>query len=183
MTTTEWTLDASDGELLVKTDVAGRAARMGHRLTIALTTWEATVTWTADEPAGVVLTADVDSLQVLRGEGGATPLLGPEKKVARSNALGVLQPDRFPQIRFHSDAISKTADGYRITGSLEIHGTDRECVVDLRVDDRGDTWQMASETEVRHSDFGMKPYSMFLGSMKVADAVTVLFTAEHAKNG
>ena len=32
-----WTLDASDGELLIHTGVDGRAARMGHRLTIVMT--------------------------------------------------------------------------------------------------------------------------------------------------
>ncbi len=182
MAVTEWTLDASNGELLVKTGVTGRAAKMGHRLTIAMKKWRATVRWDGGEPVGVELTAEVDSLEVLRGEGGVKALSGPEKKLARSNALGVLDADRFPQIRFQSSGIEKTGDGYRITGSLNIHGTDRECLVDLGVEDRGDVWRMSSESEVRHSDFGLKPYSMFLGSMKVEDAVTVLFAAEHAKD-
>ena len=39
MTVTVWKLDASDGQLLVKTGVAGRVAKMGHRLTIAMNTW------------------------------------------------------------------------------------------------------------------------------------------------
>ena len=45
-----WSLHAPDGELLLRTGVAGRAARMGHRLTIAMTRWQATVTWDGDEP-------------------------------------------------------------------------------------------------------------------------------------
>ena len=76
---TEWELDASDGQLLVKTGVTGRAARMGHRLTIAMNSWRATVSWAGDEPSAVDLEVDVDSLEVLRGEGGVTPLSGPEK--------------------------------------------------------------------------------------------------------
>ena len=36
MTARAWTLDASDGQLLVHTGVTGRAAKMGHRLTIAM---------------------------------------------------------------------------------------------------------------------------------------------------
>jgi polyisoprenoid-binding protein YceI len=183
VTAEEWTLDGSDGELLVKTGVTGRAARLGHRLTIGVTDWQATVKWARDQPVGVDLIADVDSLEVQRGEGGATPLTGPEKKLARSNALGVLDADRFPQLHFRSTGIEMADDGYRITGVLEIHGTDRECIVDLRVEDRGDRWRMSSETEVRQSDFGIKPYSMFLGSMKVADTVSVSFVAERAKDG
>ena len=37
------------------------------------------------------LTVDVDSLNVVRGEGGVTPLSGPEKMVVRRNALGVAE--------------------------------------------------------------------------------------------
>lgn len=181
MSAAAWNLDASDGELLVTTGVAGRAAKMGHRLTIAMTTWQATVQWSNGEPVGVDLTVDVDSLKVLRGEGGVKGLSGPEKALARSNALGVFDAAKFPQIRFQADDIEKTTGGYRLTGSLEIHGKSRKRVVDLRVEDLGDRWRMSCGAEVKHSEFGMKPYSMFLGSMKVVDEVTVSFTAEHAK--
>jgi hypothetical protein len=37
-----WSLDGSHGELLIRTGVAGRAAQMGHRLTIAMRGWRAT---------------------------------------------------------------------------------------------------------------------------------------------
>jgi hypothetical protein len=61
MTATEWTLDASDGRLLIHTGVTGRAAKMGHRLTIAMTTWLATAQWSGDELVEVELTVDVES--------------------------------------------------------------------------------------------------------------------------
>ena len=89
MTADVWRFDGSEGQLLVHTGVTGRAAKMGHRLTIAMDTWRATVKWTDGEPADVELTVAVDSLQVVRGEGGVTPLSGPEKALARSNALKV----------------------------------------------------------------------------------------------
>ena len=182
VTATVWKLDASDGQLLVKTGVAGRAAKMGHRLTIAMNTWQAAVQWSGGEPVGVDLTVEVSSLEVLRGEGGVKGLSGPEKALARSNALSVLDADKFPQIHFQADDIEKTDDVYRIAGTLEIHGKAREHVIDLRVEDLGDRWRMSCEAEVRHSEFGLKPYSMFLGSMKVVDTVTVSFTAERAKD-
>ncbi|MCH9702585.1 MAG: YceI family protein, partial [Actinomycetia bacterium] len=101
MTDARWKLDESAGELLVKTGVAGRAAKMGHRLTIAMDSWRAEVTWTADEPTEVDLTVDVDSLRVVRGEGGVKGLSGPEMTIVRSNAMKALHADRFPLIRFH----------------------------------------------------------------------------------
>ncbi|EPQ76561.1 MULTISPECIES: YceI family protein [Mycobacterium ulcerans group] len=178
-----WTLDASDGELLIGTGVAGRAAKMGHRLTIAMTRWQATVNWVADEPSAAELIVEVDSLEVLRGEGGVKGLSGPEKVLVRSNALKSLRADRFPRIEFSADAIEKTADGYRLSGALHIHGTSHQHVIDLHTDDLGDSWRMSTETAVRQSDYGVKPYSLLMGSLQVADEVTISFSAVRAKNG
>jgi polyisoprenoid-binding protein YceI len=160
----------------------GRAAKMGHRLTIAMNSWRATVRWSGSEPTAVELTIEVVSLQVLRGEGGVTPLSGPEKVLVRSNALKSLDAERFPQIRFQADDIEKTTDGYRLTGKLEIHGKARERVIDVRVEDLGNSWRISGQADVRQSDFGVKPYSLLMGSMKVVDNVTVSFTADRAKD-
>jgi polyisoprenoid-binding protein YceI len=182
VTATVWSLDASDGELLVHTGVTGRVAKMGHRLTIAMNSWQATVRWTGGEPVEVELTVEVDSLQVLRGKGGVTPLSGREKALARSHALKSLDADRFPHIRFQANDIEKTGDGYRLTGTLEIGGTARKRVIDLLVEDLGDSWRLSCEAVVRQSGFGVKPYSMLMGSMKVVDDVTVSFAAVRAKD-
>jgi len=180
--TDDWTLDESDGELLLHTGVAGRAARMGHRLTIAMTRWHATVTWADAEPAGMELVVETDSLEVLRGEGGVKALSGPEKSLARSNALKSLDAGRFPEIRFSAEAINKTEDGYRLIGKLHLRGKSREHTVDVRTEDCGNTWRMSAETSVRQSDYGVKPYSLLMGSVQVADDVGLSFTAAHAKD-
>ena len=177
-----WNLDQLDGELLVHTGVEGRAAKMGHRLTIAMNAWRATVGWARGEPAELELTVEVASLEVVGGEGGVTPLLGPEKTLARTNALKVLDAKRYPQIRFETADIAMSRDRYRLTGTLDIHGKQRDCVVDLAVEDLGDAWRMSCQAEVRHSEFGLKPYSMLMGSMKVAEIVTVSFIARRQKD-
>ncbi|MDT5009550.1 MAG: hypothetical protein QOH57_1167 [Mycobacterium sp.] len=177
-----WTLDGADGQLLITTGVAGRAARMGHRLTIAMNSWRAVVEWIDDKPSSVSLDVDVDSLEIVRGEGGVTALSGPEKALARSNALKTLDAKRFPAVRFRGDDMEATPDGYRLQGTLEIHGTVRPYIVELRVNESADAWAMTCEAQVRQSEFGVKTYSMFLGSMKVADEVTVAFAARRSKN-
>lgn len=176
-----WSLDGSDGELLIRTGVAGPAAAMGHRLSIAMRRWQATTHWDADEPVSAELTVDVGSLEVVRGEGGLTPLSGPEKVLVRSNALRSLNARQFPRITFAANAIEKTDGGYRLTGTLTIHGKTRKQTVDVRTDDLDDSWRLSSETTVRQSEFGIKPYSQLLGSLKVADDVTVSFSAQCAK--
>ncbi|OBI94122.1 S-adenosyl-L-methionine-dependent methyltransferase [Mycobacterium alsense] len=176
-----WTLTAADGELLIRTGVAGRAARMGHNLTIAMTRWEATVAWRDAEPVTAELTVEVDSLEVLRGEGGVKGLTGPEKALVKSNALKSLGANRYPEIRFAADDVDKTTRGYRLAGKLHIRGKSRRHVIDLRTEDLGDAWRMSAESGVRQTDFGVKPYSLLMGSLKVADEVKVSFTALRAK--
>lgn len=176
-----WTLAASDGELLIRTGVKGRAARMGHRLTIAMTRWEASVAWADAEPVTAELIVEIDSFEVLRGEGGVKGLSGPEKALVKSNALKSLGANRYPEIRFAADAIDKTGDGYRLAGKLHIRGKSRKHVIDLRTEDLGDSWRMSVESRVRQTDYGVKPYSLLMGSVQVVDEVSVSFTAVHPK--
>lgn len=177
-----WTLDPSDGELLLHTGVAGRAARMGHRLTVAMTRWQATVSWVGDEPDTAELAVQTNSLEVLRGEGGVKGLSGAEKALVRSNALKSLDANRFPEIRFLAHDIEKTGDGYRLNGTLHIRGKSRNHTIDLRTEDLGEAWRMSTESTVRQSDYGIKPFSLLMGSVQVADDVKVSFTALHAKD-
>ena len=176
-----WTLDAADGELLVSTGVAGRAAQLGHRLTIVMKRWQAAVSWAGGEPVSAELAVETDSLQVLRGDGGVKGLSGPEKAVVRSNALKAMGAGRYPELRYTADAIDRTGDGYRLTGKLQIRGESRTHVIDLRTEDFGESWRMSAQSTVRQSDYGVKPYSLLMGSVRVADDVTVSFTALRAK--
>lgn len=181
MAESSWSLTPADGELHILTGVDGRAAKMGHRLTIGMTSWQASVQWAGDDATSAELTIDVDSISVLSGEGGLTPLTGAEKGVCRSNALKSLDAKKFPQIRFTSTAIAKTADGYRLDGTLEIHGTSHPQSVDLNVADAGDTLELSARVPVKQTDFGVKPFSLMMGALKVADEVTIAFTAKRAK--
>ncbi|WKG03672.1 YceI family protein [Mycolicibacterium sp. HK-90] len=173
---TPWHLGPDAGELLLHTGVTGSAARMGHRLTIAMRSWQATVAWEEDRPSAVEVTVDLDSLEVLRGEGGMTPLSGAEKVLVRTNALKTLRAKRFPQAVFRSTDIARDDDAYRIVGDLEIAGHRAAQTVEVRVEAE-DPWRVSGQAQVRHGDFGIKQYSMLMGAMKVADEVRVTFAA------
>jgi len=147
-----------------------------------MTRWQATVSWAGAEPVAAELAVETDSFDVLRGEGGVKGLSGPEKTLVRSNALKSLDAGRFPEIRFTTETIDKTDDGYRLTGKLHIRGKSRQHVIDLRTEDLGDSWRMSAESGVRQTDYGVKPYSLLMGSVQVADDVTVSFAAVHAKD-
>lgn len=179
---TQWRFGPDDGDLLIRTGVGGRAAKMGHRLTLVLGEWQATVDWAGDEPVAVDFTVAVDSLQVVRGDGGVKALSGPEKNLVRSNALRSLDAGDFPTIRFAADTIDQTGDGYRLPGTLQIHGRPRDQVVEVQITDAGTQWQLSSNTAVRQSDFGVRPYSLLMGALQVADEVLVSWHARRAKD-
>lgn len=174
-----WTLSASDGELLLHTGVTGTAARVGHRLTIAMRSWDATMYWqghgASAQPVKAELTIDVNSFEVVRSEGGVTPLSGAEKALVRTNALKLLRARRFPQARFVSADFERDGDTVRMHGALEFFGQVRDHTLEVRIKDG----VVSGETVVRHSDYGIKQYSMLIGAMKVADDVRVTFRAEH----
>lgn len=186
MVDASWSLDSSSGELLIRTATAGPAAKMGHRLTIRMRSWQASVTWRGQEPVAAGLTVEVDSLEVLRGDGGVTPLTAPEKALARSNALKCLDARKFPEIRFATERIAKTDDGYRLVGALQIHGQQRPQTVDLTVKGGDEAtsgtvaeWAISARVPLIQSDFGVKPYSLMMGALKVADEVVVEFAGRH----
>lgn len=156
---------------------------MGHRLTIAMRRWRATVDWVGSRPVSAQLVVEADSLDVLRGEGGVKGLSGAEKDLVRANALKSLNANRFPEIHYTADDIDQVDGGYRLTGTLEIRGISRGHVIDLRTEDLGDSWRMSAETTVRQTDYDIKPYSLLLGSVQVADDVALSFTALHGKAG
>lgn len=169
---TQWNLGPDTGELLLRTGVTGSASRMGHRLTIAMRSWHATVEWDGEVPSSVEVTVDLDSLDVLRGEGGMTPLSGAEKVLIRSNALKTLRVKKSPQAVFRSTTIERSGSVVRIAGVLELAGHSGEQNVEVEVSDNS----VLGSAQVRHSDFGLKPYSMLMGAMKVADEVAVSLT-------
>ena len=129
-------LGPSDGRLIVTTGVTGPGSRMGHRLTIAMNLRQATVSWADD---GTVVSGTdggrgVARDRARRGRGHATVGAG-ESVGTLECAENPLEQPRFPTIAFRADEIDKTTDGYRLTGTLQIHGKTRPRVIDLRVED------------------------------------------------
>lgn len=154
---------------------------MGHRLAIAMTRWRATISRAGSRPVSAELVVEADSFEVLRGDGGVKGLSGTEKALVRSNALKSLSASRFPVIRYTADVIDEVDDGYRLTGTLEIRGESQDHVIDVHTEDLGDSWRLSVESTIRQSDYGIKPYSLLMGTVQVADEVSLTFSAVRAQ--
>ena len=53
----------------------------------------------------------------------------------------------------------------------------RPVTIELTADRSGPTVRLTADVELRQTDFGIKPFSLMAGSLKVADVVTVSLSA------
>jgi polyisoprenoid-binding protein YceI len=174
-------LGPGDGRVLVKTGREGLAARAGHDLTIEITRWSAQVTVPDAADGGVAaatLTAELDlgALAVREGTGGAKPLTDRDRKDIQGSArklLGEAAKASFASSRvIPSSAPSGASAGGAIEGTLTLLGRTRP--LRLQVTSPGPGHFRGSAT-VRQTDFGITPYSGFLGALKIKDEVAVEF--------
>ena len=163
-------MELTEGSVLVRTGVEGAASRMGHRLVLSVQTWSATVGLAAGQPVTVAFRADLTSLKVRSGSGGVTPLTPVDKQVILRNAVKTLDVSRYPEVVFDGEVLP----GYLVSGELTIHGRTQPLQAQIAIADG----RASAAIPVLQSDFGVKPYSLMLGQLKVADEVIVEIDAE-----
>jgi YceI-like protein len=182
-------LGPADGQVLVRTGREGLAARAGHDLVIEITRWSARATVPDAANGGVAaatLTAELDlsALVVRQGTGGAKPLTDRDRRDIQNTARKIL--GQAAVASFASSAVipSPSAPGAAaggalggaldgaIEGTLTLRGTSRP--LRLQVTSPGPGHFRGSAT-VRQTDFGITPYSGFLGALKLKDEVAVEF--------
>jgi polyisoprenoid-binding protein YceI len=167
-------LDTDRGRILLTTLRVGLAASAGHDLTIEPATWSGELEVGADAvPVSLEVRVDLSSLVVRDGTGGLKPLSDRDRREIAATARKVLATARHPDATFSATAFepaSPDQGGGVITGTLTLAGRSRPLRLTVRPSGPGGYVATASVTQ---SDFGIKPYTGFLGALKVADAVGV----------
>jgi polyisoprenoid-binding protein YceI len=96
----------------------------------------------------------------------------------QSTMLGpkVLDPEKYPEVHFKSSRIEQAGpQHYRVAGTLELHGAKREITLEVAGDADGIAGHYHGSTRLKQSDYGMKPISLFGGSVKVKDELELAF--------
>jgi polyisoprenoid-binding protein YceI len=147
------------------------AAQAGHDLTIEATRWSGELT-VGDDLAPTALEARIDmgALIVREGTGGIKPLTDRDRREIGATARKTLAADRNPESVFTATGFEPDAGGGTISGTLTLAGATRP--VTLKVSQTGQDRYRVTGSVVQ-SDYGIKPYSGFLGALKVRDAVSV----------
>ena len=163
------TLGPTNGTLTVNTKRTGAAAKAGHDLTLAVDDWSATLT-IGDDPSQSSLKVDAaaDSLRVVDGSGGVSPLGDKDKQ----NIKKTIDDDVLKRqgIQFRSTSVQGSNGRLSVQGDLTIVGRTSPITFDLLV---GDDGKLTASAVVKQTDWGMKPYSALFGALKVADDVEV----------
>jgi polyisoprenoid-binding protein YceI len=166
-------LGPDEGTLSVRTGRRGAAAMAGHDLLLHVTTWRGTLEVGEDSSlVGVALDADATSLRVREGTGGAKTLDDDD----RANIEQTIDDEvlKGHAIEFRSTSVHGDGAHVRVEGDLTLVGTARPLAFEVDVDEDG---VLRGSAVVRQSAWGMKPYSAFFGTLKVADEVEVSLEA------
>jgi polyisoprenoid-binding protein YceI len=170
------------GRVFLMTARDGLAAQAGHDLTIELGKWSAELEVADDHSAaGLTVRVDMNSLVVREGTGGVKPLTDRDRREIAVTARKALRVDQNPQAIFSAPAFKpEPGGGGALAGSLTLAGTTRP--LRLEVARTGPASYHATGS-VRQTDFGIKPYTAFLGALKVSDTVRVSVDVELPDGG
>lgn len=164
--------DASTAEVLVFTFKEGLLSPLAHDLKLRVTRFELDLDPAAN---GAALKAEAGSLVVVTAmkEGHETPNALPafakseiEKNIGSN---GVLATKRFGTITFSSTRVTTT----EVEGALTLHGVTKP-VCGQRVDTRT---HFTANFQIDQRDFGIKPYSAMLGTLRIRPDLTIKITA------
>lgn len=149
----------------------GLLAAVGHDLELRVTRFEIDVD---DVSLTVRARFEASSLEVVgaMADGALRPGAlsdADKRKIDQSLAEDVLRVREHPEIRFASTRLTPEGDGYHVTGDLSLHGRTR--AIDFRARPDGD--RLVVTVRVHQPDFGIKPFSAMLGTLRIKPDVVV----------
>jgi hypothetical protein len=108
-----------------------------------------------------------------------------EKEGLDKNMHKALKAQANPNIVFRLDAppTRPAAGAYKVAGELEVAGQRRPIEMDVRASETPDGIVLEGDKALLMSDFGIKPPSMFLGTLKTNDRIVVEWRLVLTPNG
>jgi polyisoprenoid-binding protein YceI len=160
------------GRIVLHTFRDGLAAQAGHDLTIEVPRWSGELVVNDDlSPARLEVRIDLGDLVVREGTGGIKPLTDRDRREIAVTARKVLGAGQHPEAVFAADSFRPAAGGGgEISGTFTLRGQARP--LRLQIKQTGAD-RYHAEAHVVQSDYGIKPYTAFLGALRVRDAIDV----------
>lgn len=163
--------DPNSAECFVYTFKDGLLSSVAHDLKIKVTRFSLKADGSGVEGRWDARSLVVDA--VMREGREAQGVLGQRDmdKIAKTIREDVLTSDRYPEIVFKSErvTVAEGRDKATIQGTLTLAGRSKPLTVEARRD--GARW--IAEVVLHQPDFGVKPYSAMLGTLKIKPDVRV----------
>jgi polyisoprenoid-binding protein YceI len=159
----------SNGECFVFTSKEGLLSRAAHDLKIRVEQFEIRV---EDTSRAIKATFDASSLRLVsaRFDGREEDLPARDvEKIHNHIVKDVLHSAEFPEVRFESSSVEAADNGFRVEGSLTLHGRTRPVSADVRAE--GDRW--VTDISLHQPDFGIKPFRALFGTIRIKPDVRV----------
>lgn len=90
-----------------------------------------------------------------------------------TNMLKVLEPDAHPWATMRALVASADGTELELAVSVTLHGATAEYLLPARISVVGDRLTADADAVIRHSDFGVTPFSAMGGLLRVADELEV----------
>jgi polyisoprenoid-binding protein YceI len=177
---TRWSADLRRSQIVVHVYKKGLLAGMAHDHHFVAGNIRVTATLDETNPSQGQLEVIVaaDSLR------DRQPDLSPEDRAkvdAQAAGADVLDAPRFPEIRFTPGepalaGLRFQVDGRvegELSGTLSLHGQQHPLTVPVHATRDGEGWRARGFMRFKQSDYGIEPYSGFLGTIAVHDEVRV----------
>lgn len=182
---TQYIVDTTSSEVNIEVYSDGVLARFGHNHVmtsrslqghVSVGSASPRVAFDLSFPVGELIVDDPQE-RLTAGEDFPLNLTPGDRAVARKNMLGpaVLDAQRFPFITLSSVRMSGSVPNAHFSVLVTIRNVSREAPVDvqLRINDSHVT--ATGEFDLRQSDFGIEPFSVAFGALRIDDRLHVSF--------
>jgi polyisoprenoid-binding protein YceI len=163
--------DAQNAEVSVFTFKEGLLSAVAHDLKLKVGSFHIDV---ADDRSRIEATFDPRSIRVacamIDGRESPSTLSDKDKTKIEGNITSdVIPVGKHPEVRFQSSSLREDGDVWVARGSLTLAGKTR----DIDVRGRKDGERVIAEVVIHQPDFGIKPYSAMLGTLKIQADIKV----------
>jgi polyisoprenoid-binding protein YceI len=174
-------IDSEATELVAITSPAGLMASFSSRHLLVARAIEGTVIYDSRDASRcrIAVKAPSEALEV--DDPVRRKRYGLEKRISDAERAEVLAAVRsaaqldvaaYPELSFVSRAVSgMDAQHLAVRGILTLHGVSSEVVVPVDLSTEGDLLTASGVLHITHAQFGMKPFSMALGTVRNVEAI------------
>jgi hypothetical protein len=162
--------DATTAECLVFTYKDGLLSAIAHDLKIKVSQFQIQIN-EANQIEAKFLTNSLRVVNPMQA-GAENPSMlnaSDKRKIEQTIIDEVLHSARFSEIKFVSTSVKATGDTYQIEGQLTLHGQTKS----ISFTTKREANRHSAELKISQPDFGMKPYSAMLGTLKIKPEVTI----------